>query len=257
MTPATHEKVRRYDQAFGDLHWSEVRNFPISDEAVRALQYMQAVESHTVVYLRTLLSTRAVDDAEISVFLARWFHEETLHGLALGEFLAIYGAPVEAEPYSSRSISEKLRDAGTWLLSRCRSDFVGVHMLWGAINELTTLTGYRRLTRLEPHPILRELLARIIRDEARHFSFYADQARRRLAEPRSAALARALVERFWAPVGSGVRTPEELRFLAGYLFGGSRGRAAMRRVDQTIRSIPGMTGIALLESWVDRSVPLA
>jgi hypothetical protein len=35
-------------------------------------------------------------------------------------------------------------------------------MTWGAINELTTLTGYRRLVAVARHPVLTELLERIM-----------------------------------------------------------------------------------------------
>jgi hypothetical protein len=69
-----------------------------------------------------------------------------------------------------------------------------------------------------------------------------------------AATARLLVDRFWAPVGSGVQADAELRFLATYLFGGPEGRAAACKVDETIRRLPGFETVQLLESWMDRHV---
>jgi hypothetical protein len=49
------------------------------------------------------------------------------------------------------------------------------------------------------------------------------------------------------------KQPEaELRFLATYLFGGPEGRAAARKVDETIRRLPGFETVQLLESWMDR-----
>ena len=45
----------------------------------------------------------------------------------------------------------------------------------------------------------------------------------RLARPAVARVTRLLVDRFWAPVGSGVQPREELRFLGAYLFGGADG----------------------------------
>ncbi len=127
-------------------------------------------------------------------------------------------------------------------------------MTWGAINELTTLTGYRRLSVRAGHPILTELLDRITLDESRHFYFYYRQAERRLARPGAARMARMLVDRFWAPVGSGVQPREELSFLAGYLFSDADGRAAARKVDDTIRRLPGFAQARLLEAWMDRFV---
>jgi hypothetical protein len=228
-----------------------VRAHPLSGETLRALRYMQDIESHTVVYLRTLLSTRAIDDPEISSFLALWFYEETFHGLLLARFLEAAGAGQPPRPRSAPALGERLRAAGAALLSRAWPAFPAVHMLWGAINELTTLTGYRRLAAVARHPALSQLLARVIQDESRHFRFYFHAARRRLADPRTARIARALVERFWAPVGSGVQPDAEVRFLAGYLFTGSEGRAAARQVDSTIRSLPGLAELPLFDAWLD------
>ena len=132
-------------------------------------------------------------------------------------------------------------------------DFVAVHMAWGAINELTTLTGYRRLAALVEHPILRDLLDRIVLDESRHFYFYYKQAAQRLERPLTARVARGIVERFWAPVGTGVQPPAETRFLARYLFSGPEGRTAARKIDATIGELPGFDGIPLLEAWIDRT----
>jgi len=124
-------------------------------------------------------------------------------------------------------------------------------MVWGAINELTTLTGYRRLAALAGHPVLADLLERITPDESRHFFFYYRQAEIRLGRPGVARVARALVDRFWAPVGSGVQPHAELEFLARYLFGGPEGRAAVRKVDDTIRRLSGFETVQLLEAWMD------
>lgn len=55
-------------------------------------------------------------------------------------------------------------------------------------------------------------------------------------------------------MGSGVQPRAELAFLAGYLFGGPDGRAAARKVDDTIRRLPGFSEVRLLEAWMDRFV---
>jgi len=238
----------------GGIAWDAVALRPVAPGIVRALRYMQDVESHTIVYLRTLLATRAVDDPEIAAFLACWLYEETFHGRALARFLDAAGAPVgpRPTPRSGRSLGERIEAAAVAALARAWPDFVAVHMTWGAINELTTLTGYDRLRTVCGHPVLAELLARIMRDESRHFSFYFRQAARRLARPLAARVTRAIVDRHWAPVGSGVQPAAETRFLAGYLFAGPDGRAAARRVDETIRRLPGFGDVRLLERWIDR-----
>jgi hypothetical protein len=40
--------------------------------------------------------------------------------------------------------------------------------------------------------------------------------------------------------------------MASYLFGDDEGRAAARKVDETIRRLPGFASVRLLESWLDR-----
>src|SRR5213076_1712934 len=178
--------------------------------------------SHTIIYLRSLLATRAVDDPEVSTFLACWLHEETFHGIALSRFLECAGHPVppRATPRGQEPVTKRLESWATSMVSRAWPDFCAVHMTWGAINELTTLTGYLRLKTIARHPVLDELLETIMRDESRHFFFYYRQAEERLRSPAAAGVARFLVDHFWGPVGSGVGVPGELEFMAQYLFEG-------------------------------------
>lgn len=235
------------------IPWDRVPRHPVPAEALRALRYMQDIESHTIMYLRALLETRAVDDPEVATFLACWVYEETFHGIALARFVRAAGEAIELRARSRRTFGQRIEERLTAWLARAWPDFVAVHMAWGAINELTTLTGYRRLAALVDHPVLHDILDRIVLDESRHFYFYFKQAERRLARPTTARIARAVIERSWAPVGSGVQPAAETRFLAEYLFGGRDGRAAARKVDATIRDLPGFRDLPLLEAWIDRT----
>lgn len=233
------------------IEWDAVARHPLPVEAVRVLQYMQDTESHTIVYLRTLLGTRAIDDPAVAAFLACWAYEETFHGRALARFLRAAGhAPRAPRARSRRSLPQALRAGATHLLARAWPDFVAVHMTWGAINELTTWVGYQRLAAVAGHPVLAALLQRIMRDERRHFAFYYHEAERRLRRAGTARRTRTLIERFWAPVGSGEQPAAETRFLADYLLAGAEGRAAARRVDDRIRMLPGLAGMPLLEAWI-------
>ena len=235
------------------IAWEQVPAHPLPQEAVRTLRYMQDIESHTIIYLRSLLDTRAIDDPEVATFLACWLYEETFHGIALSRFVQAAGHDVEMRPRARRSVGEAVEARLTSWLAWAWPDFVAVHMAWGAINELTTLIGYRRLASLVDHPVLHDVLDRIVHDESRHFYFYFKQAERRLQRPATARIARAVIERFWAPVGSGVQPAAETRFLADYLFGGGDGRAAARKIDATIADLPGFGGIPLLDAWITRT----
>jgi hypothetical protein len=237
----------------GAIAWDQVSEHPLPRDAVRTLRYMQDIESHTIIYLRTLLDTRVIDDPEVATFLACWLYEETFHGIALARFVRAAGFDIEPRPRSAMTMRQAIEARLTSWLAFAWPDFVAVHMAWGAINELTTLTGYRRLAAVVDHPVLHDLLDRIVLDESRHFYFYFKQAESRLQRPTTARIARAVIERFWAPVGSGVQPESETRFLAQYLFSGREGRAAARKVDATIHDLPGLAGVPLLDAWIQRA----
>jgi len=237
-----------------EIDWAAVPCHPVSSETLRTLRYMQDIESHTIIYTRSLLATRAIDDPEVATFLACWLYEETFHGLALARFLQAAGHPVgpRERPRGSESFPQWLEARMTALVSRVWPDFCAVHMTWGAINEMTTLMGYRRLMAVANHPVLSDLLERITLDESRHFFFYYRQAERRMQRRAVARVARLIVDRFWAPVGSGVQPDGELIFMARYLFSDDEGRVAVRKVDDTIRRLPGFASVRLLEAWMHR-----
>lgn len=226
---------------------------PLPPWALRAIAYMSDVEHHTIAYLRELLATRAVDDPRVAEFLACWFYEESLHGRALADVLDACGHVAASSPRRPHGLRARGEAMAIAAISGVWPGFVALHMTWGAINELTALAAYRQLAARADHPALTDLLDRIARDESRHFGFYFTQARQRLsASPRARAVVRALVERFWAPVGSGVRPGAEVLFLAEALFTGPDGRAAAQRIDRTIRRLPGFADAPLVEAWLHR-----
>src|SRR2546428_6638275 len=104
------------------IAWADVPRYALPPEAVRTLRYMQDVESHTIVYLRALLATRAIDDPEVATFLACWLYEETFHGLALDRFLAAAGHPVgpRPRPHGREPLSQRLEAGATPPPSRAR-----------------------------------------------------------------------------------------------------------------------------------------
>jgi hypothetical protein len=243
------------------------------------MHYMMDIETHTVIYLRDLLATRAANDPQITAFLACWVYEELWHGEAFSDFLRAYGIEVPAEPKlpdgrtalpSRASRTSRLREElgvghrlsllPTMLGSMLFRDFVALHMTWGAINELTTLTGYHALIRRTDHPVLHEMLRRVIQDERRHFAFYRAQGQARLARAprRTRRLVRWILETFWTPVGAGVKSEEEVDALVLYLFGyDDRGREMVRELDATVAEIPGLDGLTLLEDVLDEALERA
>jgi rubrerythrin len=245
------------------IAWGRIKDHPLSVAEARTLAYMMDIESHTVIFLRDLLATRAAFEADVTAFLSCWVYEELWHGEAFSRFLGEAGYELAPDrehvwndaPYPSRTgrntwIRRKLGTKGyvshvaTLAAAALIRDFVAVHMTWGAVNELSTLSGYHRLIARTEHPILVELLERIIKDERRHFAFYRAQARMRLGRSRQArAVTRWALEHLWAPVGTGVRPQQETDFAVSYLFGDEEGRAAAEELDATVGELPGLAGI--------------
>ena len=160
--------------------------------------------------------------------------------------------PLLAPPERNSEVQEtpeRLRPLGRMAGSALAGpDFVALHMAWGAINEWTTQAGYAQLARRADHPVLRELVKRIMRQEGRHIDFYASQAEKRLAASRRARkLTRFALRKLWSPVGSGVMPAAETEHLARYLFGSSEGLDAARRIDRRVDRLPGLAGLRLLE----------
>jgi hypothetical protein len=213
---------------------------------------MMDIENHVPLYLSHLLVTRACMDPILTAFLACWNYEELWHGENLGKLLNLYGiefdtqdriANVRANLGLQNSLSILSTMAGSWLLK----DFSAVYLTIGAINELATLTGYGALIRKSGHPVLSDLLSRIIKDERRHFAFYFNSAKEWLTgNEKAQRVDRWMLDRVWVPVGQGVKTQEEVDALALYLFDDEQGERDLINLDEKIGKLPGLSGIKLM-----------
>jgi rubrerythrin len=248
------------------VEWSRIREHPVTTAEARCLTYMMDIETHTVVFLRDLLATRASFDPEVTAFLSCWVYEELWHGEAFSRFLGEAGYRVAPtfedvsgdDPFPTRVdrnqwVRQKfgtkgyVSHIGTLLGSALFRDFVAVHMTWGAVNELGTLTGYHRIIAKTEHPVLIQLLQAVIKDERRHFAFYRAQARMRLARSRQArTITRWALEHLWAPVGTGVRPQSETDFVIHSLFGDADGMVAVKEMEATLGELPGLEGSRFL-----------
>jgi hypothetical protein len=153
------------------IDWQAIPDHTLSDGDVMCLHYMMDIEAHTVIYLRDLLATRVAADPQITAFLSCWVYEELWHGEAFSDFLRAYGIEVPAEsklpdgstPMPTRrnrwrdlrvrmGVGNGLGLVPTMLGSMATRDFAAIHMMWGAVNEVTTLTGYHALIRRSTTP---------------------------------------------------------------------------------------------------------
>jgi hypothetical protein len=223
----------------------------LSNEALFCLAYMMDIESHTIVYLRELLSTGIVREADVTAFLSCWAYEEFFHSLLLRRFLERQGVEINDRRFSElrrrRSVADQVIVPIARLVSRVTCHFPAVHMTWGAINEFSTLTGYRAVIRqTDPGAAAREpsllttILERIVKDERRHFAFYFNQAQNRLRPVAAQRLTSFLLRRFWTPVGVTVRGDESMRRVCAFMFPDDAGLSALGELDSKICALPGL-----------------
>ena len=234
------------------IAWEEITKHPLSKGDLYCLHYMMDIENHVPLYLSHLLVTRACMDPILTAFLACWNYEELWHGENLGKLLNLYGiefdtqqriANVRANLGLQNSVSIMSTMVGSWLLK----DFSAVYLTIGAINELSTLTAYGALIRKSGHPVLKDLLGRIIKDERRHFAFYYNSAKEWLSgNERAQKVDRWMLDRVWVPVGQGVKRQEEVDALALYLFDDEQGEEELLEIDARIGRLPGLSGVKLM-----------
>jgi hypothetical protein len=210
---------------------------------------MRDVESFTDLYYKELLRTPTGKDPVIRKFMERWSVEEGEHGELLNRFLAEAGVPTSERWQAEAKARIPLRyTIESFILDYAVKPFGryfhAAHMVWGAINEMTTLQGYRRLSQLAEHPILTNLLNVIMQEESIHSHFYWSIAHLKLQQAKfSRDLARFIIGRFWSPVGQGAKPQSETNHLIATLFKGHEGIEFYdRNVNRRLQQLPGFDG---------------
>ena len=122
-----------------DLDLSSVQRYPLSDSEIRCLTYMMDVESHTIVFLKGILSTCAITDPETTAFLSCWAYEEFFHGRTIRQFLQSAGIEFSPTRFSDiqkqATFREWIEGVGASLLCHLTRHFHAVYLTWGAISS--------------------------------------------------------------------------------------------------------------------------
>lgn len=232
------------------INWKDIKNYSLDEKFVPVLLYMRDVETLTDMYYAELRRTPTGKDPVIGKFMERWSAEEQTHGELLNRFLNEAGIESEARWQSQvkKSVSG-FYNAYAYLVT-CLANLVGrsftaTHMTFGAIHEMSTAQGYRRLTNLAGHPVLSEILRGIIREESAHTHFYWSVARIELKNSRFAQkLARFVVNNFWAPVGQGPKAEMDTNYTISTLFNGNEGlRLVDEKITRRVQELPGFNGL--------------
>ena len=233
------------DEFVKNFPWDRIKLEAIDHRLIPILQYMRNIETLTEVYFEELRRTPTYRNPVVKTFMEHWREEEAQHGILLDRFLAEAGFPSPENWVQGlrKEIPFRYRfDSGfSALVSRLvGKNFSAVHLLWGAINEMVTLQGYRRLDELAGHSLLGRLLKGIMSEEAIHIFFYFNMGSHFLKSRFAQKVARAVITRYWQPVGSGIRPAEETNLVSRVLFGESQAlRSLSKQVDGRIRTLPG------------------
>ena len=239
------------------IPWKDVANHQLNSAFVPVLVYMRDVEFFTDIYYKELRRTPTGKDPIIRKFMDRWSIEGNQHAELLNQFLNEAGIPTSEKWQAEAKAKIPWRyTVESYVLDHAVRPFGkyfhAAHMVWGAINEITTLQAYRRLSDLARHPVLKTLLTAIIQEESLHSSFYWNVSRVKLNQAKfSRDLARFIIDRFWTPVGQGAKPAYETNYVIATLFRGANGLEFFSRtVADRIARLPGFTGFTALSERV-------
>ena len=241
------------------IRWEDVKKYPLDKKFVPVLLYMRDVEALTDMYYEELRRTPTGKDPIISKFMERWSVEEQTHGELLNRFLNEAGIETHEKWHKQvrRAVSSVYTVNNyliTMLTNLVGKKFTATHMAFGAIHEMSTTQGYRRLAQLADHPVLTEILRGIIREESAHTQFYRSVAKIELQKSEFAQkLSRFLIKNFWTPVGSGAKPTEESNYTIATLFGGEEGLDSIdKNVSQRIQTLPGFDGLTKVSDKIGK-----
>lgn len=245
------------DAFLRSIPWDEVKHHQIDPAFAPVLTYMRDVEMFTEIYADELMKGAAGQEPAIRAFMERWSAEEPTHAELLNRFLEEAGFdPSQQWKQEAKQAIPKshfIMKPLTELISHgFGKKFCSVHMTWGAINEYSTLLGYKRLWEAAGHPVLEKILRGIVREEARHALFYWSVARMELERSLFCQkLARFMIDRFWTPVGQGLKPKEDANLVIRTLFSGVDGIEFMdKHVNDRIAKLPGFDGFTTVTQRV-------
>jgi len=249
------------DEFIGKINWSDIAKHPLDPKFVPVLLYMRDVETLTDVYYDELRRTPTGKDPIIRKFMERWSAEEQTHGELINRFLNEAG--IDTDPKWQKQVIGSVSTSYTvtnylitTLTNLVGKRFTATHMAFGAIHEMSTTQGYRRLSDLADHPILSQILTGIIREESSHTTFYRSVARIELEKSEiSQKLSRFLIKHFWTPVGSGAKPKKESDYTIATLFSGDDGMEWIdKNVTQRIQGLPGFEGLTKVSDKIGEIV---
>lgn len=249
------------DEFISNIRWQDVKKYELDERFVPVLLYMRDVEVLTDMYYEELRRTPTGKDPIISKFMERWGIEEVAHGEVLNRFLNEAGIETDKkwkdQVRKSVSMSYTVNNYLIGVLTNLvGKKFTATHMAFGAIHEMTTGQGYRRLMNMANHPVLTEILTAIMREESAHTKFYWSMAKIELQQSKFARkIARSVIGNFYTPVGQGSLPKSKTDYLIRTLFNDQEGLDGIERmVSDRVQKLPGFDGLTKVGDHIRRIV---
>ena len=247
-----------------DLDWEAARRVGLTKQEIDSLHYFADIESQTVHYFLEVAKLKVARDPELLTFLTMWNYEEYFHSYAITRLLKECGVPVESAQDRAQKVragarfKAKFEDFGQSMIAKLMpKTFVALWMFWGSLQECLTTQAYEELANITQNPVLEELCRRIAKQERRHFAYYYGQAKQKLdGQKFSQRFVRWIANKFYAPVGGGVKTDEEGARLVAQLFPGDRIFEVMGYLERKMALLPGMAGLECATRWAAKVQPM-
>jgi acyl-[acyl-carrier-protein] desaturase len=161
-----------------DLRWAGLRPDLLTDTDRSVVRFITFIEDHIPGYLSYFFDLFPLTGDDLSVedfcfnreyfrFLIAWAHDEERHASVLTRY------QIESGISDPDTLQAELAEEG-------RKKFILPYeqpvqaFSYALVQEKATQLFYQRFREVVTEPVLRELLSRLARDEARHFAFYSD-----------------------------------------------------------------------------------
>jgi hypothetical protein len=161
-----------------DLPWSTLEPEHLTSDDRSVVRFITFIEDHIPGYLTYFLNAFPTSGADLGIeefcfnreyfrFLISWANEEERHASALTRYQIHAG--INDEDTLMRELAEEGRKQFSLPYENPIQAFT-----YTLVQEKATQLFYQRFESVASEPLLRTLLRRLARDEARHFAVYAD-----------------------------------------------------------------------------------
>lgn len=161
-----------------ELAWSSLRPEELTDTDRSVVRFITFIEDHIPGYLTFFLNAFPVNDQDLAIeefcfnreyfrFLISWANDEERHASALTRY------QIEAGISDPETLMWELAEEGRKKFALPYESPVQA-FTYTLVQEKATQLFYQRFKAVSTEPVLRDLLHRLARDEARHFAFYSE-----------------------------------------------------------------------------------